>query len=147
MGAIVVRNLGQVLAGMTALEQQVERAAEYGIQQAALSIERQAKKNASTGVHKRGEGHIPGTGPGPNVVTGTLRRSITTEIRYGFGSYIATVGPTVEYARAVELGSPLWKSGVRYPFLMPAVGYLVGNGTLNRVFTNAFKSKMKASGG
>jgi len=147
MGAIVIRNLGQVFAGMNALEVQVERAAEYGITQAAFAVERQAKKNASTGVHKRGEGHIPGTGPGPNVVTGTLRRSISTEVRYGFGSYVATVGPTVEYARAVELGSSLWKSGVRYPFLMPAVGYLVSNGMLNRVFTNAFKTKLRAMKG
>jgi hypothetical protein len=147
MGAIVIRNLGQVLGGLSAFEQRVEKAAEYGITVAALAIERQAKLNANTGVHPRGQGHIPGTGPGPNVVTGTLRRSITTEVRYGFGTYVASVGPTVEYARAVELGNPRWKSGVRYPFLIPAVGYLVGNGTLNRVFTNAFKSRMKTVGG
>ena len=143
MGAIVVKNLGQVMAGLTAWERKVEKAGEIGLTQAALAIERQAKLNANTGVHKRGEGHIPGTGPGPNVVTGTLRRSITTEVRYGFGSYVATVGPTVEYARAVELGNPRWKSGVRYPFLIPAVGYLVGNGTLNRVFTRAFTTALK----
>ena len=143
MGAIVVKNLGQVMAGLTAWERKVEKAGEIGLTQAALAIERQAKLNANTGVHKRGEGHIKGTGPGPNVVTGTLRRSITTEVRYGFGSYVATVGPTVEYARAVELGNPRWKSGVRYPFLIPAVGYLVGNGTLNRVFTRAFTTALK----
>jgi hypothetical protein len=143
MGAIVVKNLGQVMAGLTAWERKVEKAGEIGITQAALAIERQAKLNANTGVHPRGQGHIKGTGPGPNVVTGTLRRSITTEVRYGFGSYVATVGPTVEYARAVELGNPRWKSGVRYPFLIPAVGYLVGNGTLNRVFTRAFMTALK----
>ena len=143
MGAIVVTNLSQVMAGLTAWEKKVEKAGEIGITQAALAIERQAKLNANTGVHPRGQGHIKGTGPGPNVVTGTLRRSITTEVRYGFGTYIATVGPTVEYARAVELGNPRWKSGVRYPFLIPAVGYLVGNGTLNRIFTRAFTTALK----
>lgn len=143
MGAIVVKNLGQVMAGLTAWERKVEKAGEIGITQAALAIERQAKRNANTGVHPRGQGHIKGTGPGPNVVTRTLLRSITTEVRYGFGSYVATVGPTVEYARAVELGNPRWKSGVRYPFLIPAVGYLVGNGTLNRVFTRAFTTALK----
>jgi len=143
MGAIVVTNLSQVMAGMTNYERKVEKAGEIAITQAALAIERQAKLNANTGVHPRGQGHIKGTGPGPNVVTGTLRRSITTEVRYGFGTYIATVGPTVEYARAVELGNPRWKSGVRYPFLIPAVGYLVGNGTLNRVFTRAFVSALR----
>jgi hypothetical protein len=143
MGAISVVNIREVIAGLKTYEEKVEKAAEFAITRAALAIERQAKLNANTGVHARGEGHIKGTGPGPNVVTGTLRRSITTEVRYGFGTYIATVGPTVEYARAVELGSSRWKSGVRYPYLYPAVGYLVGNGTLNRVFTNAFVSALK----
>lgn len=142
MGAIIVRNLSQVLAGMTELEQNIEKAGEYAVAQAALKLERQAKLNANTGTHKRGEGHIPGTGPGPNVVTGTLRRSITTEVRYGFGSYIATVGPTVEYARAVELGHPKWR-GKRYPYLIPAAATLINNGTLQRTFNSAFKSRMK----
>lgn len=145
MTGIVVTNMASVLNGLTEYEHRVEKAAEKGIYQAALAIERQAKKNANTGTHARGEGHLKGTGPGPNVVTGTLRRSITTEVRYGFGTYVAQVGPTVEYARSLELGNPRWKSGVRYPFLIPAVGYLVGNGTLNRVFTNAFSSALRSS--
>ena len=142
MGAIIVRNLSQVMNGLTTFERDIMNAAEYAIGQAGFALEREAKINANTGEHKRGEGHIPGTGPGPNVVTGTLRRSITTEVRYGFGAYIATVGPTVEYARAVELGNPKW-GGKRYPYLIPAAGKLIGNGTLDRVFTNAFRSKLR----
>ena len=142
MGAFIVRNLAQVMNGLTVYEKQIMEAAEFGIAQAGFAVERQAKINANTGTHKRGEGHIPGTGPGPNVVTGTLRRSITTEVRYGFGTYIATVGPTVEYARAVELGHPNWR-GKRYPYLIPAAGTLIGNGTLSRVFNNAFASRMR----
>ena len=143
MSAISVVNIREVMAGLKTYEEKVEKAAEFGITRAALAIERQAKLNASTGVHARGQGHIKGTGPGPNVVTGTLRRSITTEVKYGFGTYIAVVGPTVEYARAVELGSSRWKSGVRYPYLYPAVGYLVNSGQLNRIFTSAFTSALK----
>ena len=143
MSAISVVNIREVMAGLKTYEEKVEKAAEFGITRAALAIERQAKLNANTGVHARGQGHIKGTGPGPNVVTGTLRRSITTEVKYGFGHYIAIVGPTVEYARAVELGSSRWKSGVRYPYLYPAVGYLVNSGQLNRVFTSAFTSALK----
>jgi hypothetical protein len=143
MGAIIVKNLSQVMNGLTMFEQNIMKAGEYAIAQAGFKLEREAKKNANTGEHPRGQGHIPGTGPGPNVVTGTLRRSITTEVRYGFGSYIATVGPTVEYARAVELGHPNW-GGKRYPYLIPAAGKLIGNGTLNRVFTNAFRSKLRS---
>lgn len=143
MAAIVVKNLSQVMAGLSAFEQKVESAGQLALTQAALALERQAKLNANTGTHKRGQGHTPGTGPGPNKVTGTLQRSISTEVRYGFGSYVATVGPSVEYARSVELGNPRWKSGVRYPFLSTAVGYMVKSGSLNRVFTMNFTRLMK----
>ena len=145
MGAIVIKNATQVMAAIEDNVDKIEKAAAFATGQAALSIERQAKQNASTGVHARGEGHIPGTGPGPNRVTGNLVRSITTEIRYGFGSYVATVGPTAEYARAVELGNPRWKSGVRYPYLIPAVGQLVGSGKLNRTFQAAFMAAYRRS--
>jgi hypothetical protein len=143
MAAVVIKNLSQVQASLTAYEQQLERAGQLALTQAALAVERQAKLNANTGTHKRGEGHIPGTGPGPNRVTGTLQRSINTQTRYGFGSYVATVGPSVEYARAVELGSPRWKSGVRYPFLSTAVGYMVSSGNLQRAFTLNFMRLMR----
>lgn len=143
MAAVVIKNLSQVLAGLTAYEQQLERAGQLALTQAALGIERQAKLNANTGTHPRGQGHIPGTGPGPNRVTGTLQRSINTQVRYGFGSYIATVGPSVEYARAVELGSPRWKSGVRYPFLSTAVGYAIQSGNLQRTFQLNFMRLMR----
>jgi hypothetical protein len=143
MGAVVIKNLSQVLAGLDKFDQQLERAGQLALTQAALAVERQAKLNANTGTHKRGEGHVPGTGPGPNKVTGTLQRSINTQVRYGFGSYIATVGPSVEYARAVELGSPRWKSGVRYPFLSTAVGYMVSSGNLQRAFTLNFMRLMR----
>lgn len=142
MGAIIVRNMTEVFGALSAFEKRMELAAEMGVAQAGLAVEREAKINANTGTHKRGEGHIQGTGPGPNVVTGTLRRSISTEVRYGFGSYIATVGPTVEYARSVELGNPRWKSGVRYPFLAPAAEKLIKDGTIQRVFTNAVRKQM-----
>ena len=143
MGAVIVKNLGQVMSGLTAFELNMERAGQAALTQAALAVERQAKLNANTGTHKRGEGHVPGTGPGPNKVTGTLQRSINTQVRYGFGSYVATVGPSVEYARAVELGSPRWKSGVRYPFLSTAVSYMVKSGNLQRVFQLNFLRLMK----
>lgn len=142
MPVISIKNLSEVIGGIVKEGDRYELASGFAIGQVALSIERQAKINASTGTHKRGQGHLAGTGPGPNVVTGDLRRSITTEIRIGFGSYIATVGPTVEYARQVELGGNSWKSGVKYPYLVPALTELQSNGTLNRVFQSALRSKL-----
>ena len=138
MGAVVVRNLAQVLAGLEVQEDRLERAAQTAIATAGFAIQRQAQKNANTGTHKKGQGHIPGTGPGPNVVTGALRRSIRTDVKYGFGNYVAVVGASTEYARAVELGSSKWKSGVKYPYLAPAAIELIRNGSLNRIFTAAF---------
>jgi hypothetical protein len=143
-GAIIVKNLKEVLASLDATQEAIEQAAQIGIGQAGLSIQRKAQENANTGTHGRNEGHIKGTGPGPNVVTGALRRSIKTSIVKGFGDkYVATVGPSVEYARAVELGSPRWKSGVKYPYLEPAALELIRNGTIQRVFVGAIKARLR----
>ena len=53
--------------------------------------------------------------------SGDLRRSITGQrFNVGFAHYEAVVGPTIVYARKVELGGPNWKPGVRYPYMEPA---------------------------
>jgi len=129
---ITVANLSEVLAGIQAQETLVNNATAYAIQMAGLAVERQAKQNASGR-------------PGPNVRTGNLRRSITTSMPIkGFeGKYTITVSATMVYARAVELGHPKWKPGVKYPYLGPAANTLKANGTLNRVFTGAFASKIR----
>jgi hypothetical protein len=143
MGAVIIRNLSEVLAGVDLQEDMLDRAARVAIATAGFAIQREAQKNANTGTHSKNTGHIPGTGPGPNVVTGALRRSIRTDVKYGFGNYVAIVGASTEYARAVELGSPRWKSGVKYPYLAPAAEQLIYNGSLNRIFTAAFLKAVK----
>jgi hypothetical protein len=151
MGAIVVRNLADVLKSIEGLEDKIEKAAQMGVAMAGLAIERDAKINANNGVRVR-EGnkiippkHIGPSGSGPNVITGTLKRSITTRVRVGFGTYIADVGPTVVYARAVELGSPIWKSGVKYPYLTPAADKLIQNGTLQKIFVQRVSQVIRGS--
>jgi hypothetical protein len=143
MGAVIIRNLADVLRGLEIQEDRLENAAQTAIATAGFAIQRQAQINANTGTHKKGTPRIPGTGPGPNVVTGALRRSIRTDVKYGFGNYIAVVGASTEYARAVELGSPRWKSGVKYPYLAPAAIKMIQNGSLNRIFTAAFIKAVK----
>ena len=68
-------------------------------------------------------------GQPPKNRTGNLRRSIRgVKYRVGFGTYGATVGPTIIYARQVELGGginsrtgrPIWPNGVNFPYLKPA---------------------------
>ena len=129
---IRVTNLSDVLAGFQATEDKVELAVQYAITMTGLAVERQAKVNASGR-------------PGPNVQTGNLRRSITTSaVQKGFdGTYAVEVSATMVYARAVELGHPRWKPGVKYPYLGPAASNLQSNGTLARVFTTNFASRLR----
>jgi hypothetical protein len=151
MGAIIVRNLADVLKSIEGLEDKIEKAAQLGVAMAGLAIEREAKINANNGVRVRVGNkivppkHIGPSGSGPNVITGTLKRSITTRVRVGFGTYIADVGPTVVYARAVELGSPIWKSGVKYPYLTPAADKLIRNGTLQKIFVQRVSQVIRGS--
>lgn len=141
---INIANLAQVLKGIEVTETQLNNAARYAIGMAAAEVEREAKKNANTGTHPRGQGHIPGTGPGPNVMTGNLRRSIFSQTKTGFtGSYEAVVGATMEYARRVELGGGNWPSNVKYPYLTPAAENLKATGKLERTFTGAFASRLR----
>lgn len=70
----------------------------------AAIVEAQVKANF-IGSHRKGEPHVGGPGSYPNVVSGTLRRSVThtpvTEV--GLATFASTVGPTTKYGRRVEL--------------------------------------------
>lgn len=129
---ITITNLSDVLTGFDATEDKIELAIQYAISMTGLAVERQAKKNA--------QGR-----PGPNVRTGNLWRSITTSaVQTGFqGMYAVDVSATMVYARAVELGHPRWKPGVKYPYLGPAASNLQSNGTLARVFTTNLASRLR----
>lgn len=129
---ITITNLSDVLAGFNATEDKIELAVQYAIAMTGLAVERQAKTNASGR-------------PGPNVRTGNLRRSITTSsVQKGFTNlYSVNVSATMIYARAVELGHPRWKPGVKYPYLGPAASNLQANGTLARVFVTNLASRLR----
>jgi hypothetical protein len=78
-------------------------------------------------------------------MTGNLRRSIYSQTKIGFGqSYVAEVGASMVYARAVEMGLPEWKSGVKYPYLVPAAESLKQSGALSRTFIGAFSSYLRS---
>lgn len=157
MATIEVRNLSEVIAGLGVTMKQLDEAAFYAINLAALQVERLAKDNANNGtrtyekkVSANGKTylkvtpprHIGPSGKGPNVVTGELKRHITAQPpRKGFGSYEATVASTMVYAKAVEMGLPEW-GGKRYPYLAPAAKTLKDNGQLERTFTGALRFKL-----
>lgn len=140
MAKITVGNESAVLSAIKAKAVLYDRAAKAGIMSVAFAVQREAKINAFTGKHAPGKGHIAGTGPGPNVGTGALRRSISVHDRKGFGNYTVGVGPTVIYSRAVELGSPRWKSGVKYPYMEPAAELVRKNA--RKIFLAKFNSMM-----
>jgi hypothetical protein len=72
-------------------------------------------------------------------VTGNLVSKIVAQRpTKGFQGYSSIIGSSAEYARAVEQGSPRWKSGVKYPYLSPAATTVLNNGTLSRIFIGAF---------
>ena len=85
--------------------------------------------------------HIgPRDGEGPNRGTGNLLTSMTYgSSRKGFGSYTAEVGAGAVYARALELGNPRWASGVKYPYMEPALTGLVTSGQLSQILAYSFR--------
>jgi hypothetical protein len=150
MSSVRVNNVAGTIRMLSIDADKIEKAAIYALSQVAFEVERQAKLNASGPVRKRyangktePERHVnwAGGGPnGPNVISGSLRRSIHTEVRrIGFGDYIATVSPTMIYARAVELGNPRWKGGVKYPYLIPAANSV--RPRMNQIFMTAYMRK------
>lgn len=157
MGSIEARNVSAVVAGLGLTMKQIDEASFYAVRMAGLAVEKQARENANNGTRtyeKRVSAsgrpylkisppkHIGPSGKGPNVVTGELKRHITTGApRKGFGTYEVTVASTMVYARAVELGLPSWK-GVRYPYLAPAAKTLKDRGELSRIFIGALRSRL-----
>ncbi len=131
--SITVKNLNEILAGLTAYEGKLMQAAVYGLSQVAFAVEREAKNGWSPR-------HAPGTpttatrGGKPASITGNLRRSIHTEIKQGFGNYIAEVGPTMIYARRVELEYD-------YPYVRPA--YQSIKPRANNIFTAAVTRRLR----
>lgn len=88
-----------------------------------LSMEEIKGERAVIGTTKSGKKIYEKATPNepPKSRTGNLRRSITGEkSKEGFGTYVAIVGPTMKYARHVELGGPKWKPGVKFPYMQPA---------------------------
>jgi hypothetical protein len=142
---VTVKNINAVLSALTAHEEKFEQATAYAVGQVALAFEAQAKRNFQ-GVHTRSgnswtpSGHITGSPDYPNVRTGNLRRSITTTFkREGFGSYSASVSPTMVYSRAVELGNG--KGGAGYPYMEPAYRRVLPQ--VNTLFVQAAARKLR----
>ena len=105
------------LAALAKKAAEVDVVSRQVVTKSAAVVIRAAQANFE-GAHKKGEPHVGGSLP--NVVTGTLRRSIVMSkvTRNGVGDFSSSVGPTAVYGRAVELGL---RNGASYPYFSPAV--------------------------
>jgi len=149
---IEITNLSDVLNTLAINETKINKALQFGVAQVALAIERETKKTLFTRQNSgryggkgfnRYRGHEPVSGDNapPNRVSGALASSVHTELRQGFGTYYADVFPTMVYARALELGNPRWKSGVKYPYLRPSVDKV--RPRANQIFVTNFMKKWR----
>lgn len=144
-----ITNLAKFLGDLKKIETDVRAKPKEAALKIGAAVERQAKINASTGRHKPGEPHIPGTGPGPNRATNKLFNSIISAGRpVGFDGYQVVVGPTIEYARDVEFGKPEWKRksdgtlftpGEGYPFFRHAVDGLRRMGAYDTILKQVWQ--------
>ena len=132
-------NRSEVFAALNAWQKKMDNAGYRATQRITADLVRRGIANASQvdnpPIQKnnklRYHPHIgPRTGEGPNKVTGNLVRNIigSSVRQQGFGTYTASATSGAEYARAVELGNPRWKSGVKFPYMIPARDYLVQSG-------------------
>jgi len=91
--SIVWSGVEEFAAALGRVGERTSIEARAALAEVASELEKVAKRNASGR-------------PGPNVVTGTLRRSITHDpiTPWGIGGWQTKVGPTVIYGRRIELG-------------------------------------------
>ena len=115
MGYVV--GLSEINAAFDKIMAETAAASRVIVAESALVVEKKAKSNFS-GVHKRGQPHEGGDRP--NVVTGTLRRSIGNDGIHpdGLTGASTRVGPKMIYGRRVELG---YQGSKGYPYFSPAV--------------------------
>jgi hypothetical protein len=120
---VVVINLNEVLRDFRGTMEDYEQAAMGALGYVALGLQGDAQKMSQAGgSHTAGTKTPAVPGGPPAAITGNLSRSIAASPTVkGLKGYEATVAPGMVYARALEFGHPRWKSGVKYPYMAPAL--------------------------
>jgi len=122
MAVIIAVHTEATRQGLRELSHRMRAALDAGEMAAGLAIEQQIKTLLSTSAHPPGTPTPSAPGSPPAVVTGTLRRSITTERRPGAGGVYVSVGPTAVYGRIQELGGRAGRGSTlpARPYVAPA---------------------------
>jgi hypothetical protein len=120
-----VDGLDDFTRAIVAMQRRIDNAGRGIVTEGLAVVERAAKGNFE-GAHPPGFPHVGGSKP--NIVTGNLRRGITsTPARHvGVATWEGDVGPTAVYGRRIELGYPGGGSGPGhqmtrpFPYMKPA---------------------------
>jgi len=104
MVSMHIIGLSEFQAAFIKVGAQADQAAKASVQEGTKYFLNQAI-NGFEGSHAAGEPHVGGNKP--NVVTGNLRRSLKAQgiEHIGIGEWSGTAGPSMAYARRVELGA------------------------------------------
>lgn len=145
---IQVKNMAQVMGELKRREQNLEAAGEAGVNKVALAVYQETQRllNLQSRSYDSATGrlvpprHVGGPGTPPNRISGNLSQSMRIQTRKGFGTYIAEVFPTMDYARKLETGEGSM-NGVKYPYLTPAAKTV--ERTASRIFTAEFIRRWK----
>ena len=148
-------NRNEVFAALNAWQNRMDKAAQLATRAITTELWTQARKNAHETTNPpqtvngrlRYNPHIgPRAGEGPNYATGNLYRNIIAAppLRRGFATYVASVDSGADYARAVELGSSKWTSGVKYPYMYPARDELIKSGKASQIVYGYLRAAMGA---
>ena len=141
-------NVKNAVNALKAMNSNVDLAVKMATSRVAVEAESEIKKQIQpvfNDGHRRPDGRTTSAkiGGPPMTRTGDLRASVGYSVtRKGFGSYVAIVGPTVVYSRAVELGAPNWKQGVKYPYLAPAVRKLNQSNRIRDIYMSTMKAAL-----
>jgi hypothetical protein len=129
--------LGNTLKDLDVKNLNILTAIEFATTQTGLDAVT-VMKSLITGAHKKGTPTPSSPGQPPTNITGNLRRSISSSVKRGFGlSYIATVGPTMIYSRALELG--MGDDNVKYPFVLPTATIMLTTGRARTTYVSALR--------
>lgn len=113
-----ISNINEIIAALTAAGTAAGEASVTIVTRGQVVVEN-ASKSSFTGAHQRGSPTTSTPGAPPDVVTGTLRRSIVSSAVQPFsdGSATGQIYPTVIYARIQELGG---RGLPARPYMQPA---------------------------
>lgn len=147
----MITGVSELIGALERTARQVDAATRRATSIGAHALEKEIKKELSTGSHRKGTPTLSNPGDPPDLVTGTLRRSVkvTGPLRVGRGRWEAQIGPTAVYGRIQELGGVTGRDGATVlparPYVRPAYEWALDTGQLARTYREAWLATIARS--